>query len=1012
MEDYADIFRFIKAQGGPVKLKKLKEIFNDVTDLENVLEANKSWFWIRKITESNWEVKAKINVEFCALYLKGICNEKNCSALHVCKSFLLSRRFCKNPCKNGLTHNIKDIHNKSVLDKLKLDDYDMGLLRSSFPRLCDSFQDSGKCGMFFCGYLHLCLFYVQGKCQRECQFAARIGLSKQEVHGLTSRHNMKVFLTFGLFQEKRDVFITKILFQSESENDNQNKTVSGESQSGFDHNAESDGQKPNFRLCFAYLCRRCKEENLCPRLHLCKEYLIDPNKCPNDPCKRGFSHDPYDKNNLKIIKSKWKDLSDKRSILNSLREYFPRVCRSYDVEFCQIENCKRLHICRYFLFNACEKNNCTLSHNFNDDHNFKVFKSHNMVSLLNGKKEYIVSNVLVSRVYKPKKVRERFIAGEDSKAKETLQINLLSETPSSNELEELTNSGEKGCKQTVMLCNLYLDSKCNQGNNCQKLHICKEFLISFNKCPGVFCQLGLSHDPFDESNAKITRSKWHRDSSRKVINELRESFPRLCKKYEAGQCDGKFCKKLHICGDSVFNLCEKDYCSLSHDMADGHNTKVFRIYNLHGLLKQGQSVLLSNVLISKKFGKPEDNQQKLSTNLLKSAPSSSRDSVNSCSIFSDSYIEPVMNNLHTEKLNTMQSNLGKTNELYFRPDIPSLRDNSIKVNTDEIRKNYWKKISSVRLSISNESLATASHPSSLSNELKDYEIMTRRNLNTTNVCDLNINDTKFNEKIAITKPSIQDVSLYILNNFVEGYCLLNSNGLLSLFSKTTREDILKWFEMKQSYFRIRQCKDNSNRVYPCFVDVEPCTSYWSKGAAARCMKEKCGKFHICKQLISGEIHNSNSCTQNHSFADKTVMHLVKSNRLESYTDEQLLVLLRNRFPFVCSKYQTSSCAEGAKHCSMLHICQAFVTKTCSKVEGICKLSHQTSLTSNQAERIADEFHIPLANLQDLVLVKSTKQKAGINKFKGNLLLFLKYFIEKKVLVRCNLNVFSTVKSVA
>ena len=160
------------------------------------------------------------------------------------------------------------------------------------------------------------------------------------------------------------------------------------------------------------------------------------------------------------------------------------------------------------------------------------------------------------------------------------------------------------------------------------------------------------------------------------------------------------------------------------------------------------------------------------------------------------------------------------------------------------------------------------------------------------------------------------------------------------------------------------------------------------------MKEKCGKFHICKQLILGEIHNSNSCAQNHSFADKTVMHLVKTNKLESYTNEQLLVLLRNRFPFVCSKYQTHSCTEGEKHCSMLHICQGFVTKTCGKVEDICGLSHQTSLTSNQAERIADEFHIPLASLQNLVLVKSTKQKAGVTKFKGNLLPFLKYFREK------------------
>ena len=1002
MEEYVDIFNFIKSQGGVVKLKKLKEIFNQVTDLEDVLEANKSWFWISKITKSDWEVKAKINVELCAFYSKGLCIYKNCSALHICKSFLLSRKSCEKPCKYGLSHNTKDFHNKSVLDKLKLGNCGTGLLRSSFPRLCDSFQDSGKCGMFFCGYLHLCIFYVQRNCQKECQFAARIGLSKQEVHGLTSRHNMKVFSTFGLFQGKRDVFLTKILFHSESQDDNQNETGSEESEGDFDHNVESEEQKPNIRLCLAYLYRKCKEGNHCSRLHLCKEYLIDPNKCPNDPCKRGFSHDPYDKNNLKIIKSNWKDLSDERNILNALREYFPRVCRSYEVKFCRIENCKRLHICRYFLFDACQNNNCMLSHNFNDDHNFKVFESHNMTSLLNRKKECTVSNLLVSRVYKPKKVGERFIGGDESKTKKILQSNLLSEVSSSNELEEIKYSGEKGCKQTVMLCNLYLDSKCNQGNNCKKLHICKEFLISFNKCPGVVCQLGLSHDPFDESNVKITRSKWSKDSASKVIHELRESFPRLCKKYETSECDGKFCKKLHVCGDSLFSLCEKVDCSLSHDIAGNHNIKVFRNYNLYGLLKKGQSVLLSNILISKKFGKPEDIERRPNTNLLKSTPSSSRNSVNTCSIFSDNNIKPVTNNFLPEELKTRQSSSGKTNELYFGSDLPSLRDKLVKIGTDEIRKNNLKKIPSVELLVNNESLATVipSSSTSVSNKLKDSELMTSSkdrylDFHTTNVCDFNINDIKFNQKTAITKPSIEDVSLYILSNFVEGYCLLNSNGLHSLFPKESKEDILKWFEMKQSYFRISQCKDNSKRVYPCFVDVEPCTSYWSKGAAARCMKKKCGKFHICKQLISGEIHNSNSCAQNHSFAEKTVRHLVKCNKLESYTDEQLLVLLQNRFPFVCSKYQTCSCTEGEKYCSMLHICQGFVTKTCTKVEDICGFSHQTSLTSNQAERIADEFHIPLASLQNVVLVKSTKQIAGVTKFKGNLLSSLKYFREKK-----------------
>ena len=41
---------------------------------------------------------------------------------------------------------------------------------------------------------------------------------------------------------------------------------------------------------------------------------------------------------------------------------------------------------------------------------------------------------------------------------------------------------------------------------------------------------------------------------------------------------------------------------------------------------------------------------------------------------------------------------------------------------------------------------------------------------------------------------------------------------------------------------------------------------------------------------------------------------------------------------------------------MLHICQDFLTKKCSKTEDICGLNHETAPGSKQAERIVKEFH--------------------------------------------------------
>ena len=211
-------------EGGTTNLKQLGKAFNLGDDLKGVLEEYSSLFWISKITETDWEIRAKLDVELCSLYPQGIC-DGSCTSQHICKSFLLSGKFCKQPCKSGFSHDIRDSHNKTVLDGYNMDDYGMKLLRSSFPRLCASFQENGKCEKFFCCYLHLCIFFVQGKCQDKCQFAVKVGLSKQAVHWLTSPHNVKVFSSFDLFQRKRNILLANILFHAEFEDDCESEVI-------------------------------------------------------------------------------------------------------------------------------------------------------------------------------------------------------------------------------------------------------------------------------------------------------------------------------------------------------------------------------------------------------------------------------------------------------------------------------------------------------------------------------------------------------------------------------------------------------------------------------------------------------------------------------------------------------------------------------------------------------------------------------------------------------------------
>ena len=152
-------------------------------------------------------------------------------------------------------------------------------------------------------------------------------------------------------------------------------------------------------------------------------------------------------------------------------------------------------------------------------------------------------------------------------------------------------------------------------------------MISFNKCPSIICQYGFSHDLFDENKAKITKSKWTETDANKIIHFLRESFPHLCQNYEKGDCVGEYCHKVHICANSLYKICQTNYCPLSHDITDEHNSNIFKRYNLGFLLKWAKTHVLPNILVSNRSGNPANVLKSAYTDLSKSCQSVSRASL-------------------------------------------------------------------------------------------------------------------------------------------------------------------------------------------------------------------------------------------------------------------------------------------------------------------------------------------------------------------------------------------------
>ena len=75
------------------------------------------------------------------------------------------------------------------------------------------------------------------------------------------------------------------------------------------------------------------------------------------------------------------------------------------------------------------------------------------------------------------------------------------------------------------------------------------------------------------------------------------------------------------------------------------------------------------------------------------------------------------------------------------------------------------------------------------------------------------------------------------------------------------------------------------------------------------------------------------------------------------TNEQILILLRNRYPKVCKEYQNKQCTDGINFCQNLHIYLDLIVGKCKKSETLCGLLHENGLAGKQSARLMQEFNL-------------------------------------------------------
>lgn len=127
-----------------------------------------------------------------------------------------------------------------------------------------------------------------------------------------------------------------------------------------------------------------------------------------------------------------------------------------------------------------------------------------------------------------------------------------------------------------------------------------------------------------------------------------------------------------------------------------------------------------------------------------------------------------------------------------------------------------------------------------------------------------------------------------------------------------------------------------------------------------CKDPKCFRYHVCKHyLANGICPLGKKCRFSHSHSLKSSHNtrITKQLRLNSFSEEQLRVLISASVPEVCLDYNKPSrgCERGLR-CIGIHICKYFVMGNCRKGDD-CPLSHQNSLETPHSKLVLERYNL-------------------------------------------------------
>ena len=160
-------------------------------------------------------VKLITNVSICETHCSRTAScggDSNCTGLHICKFYLLEGN-CRfgGTCRYG--HDLTTAHNSRLLKENLLNEFSVDDIRyllklpenrtkTTTPRICKFYNNAAGCRQNEsgnCPFLHMCRYYLQGKCQfnKKCSRSHNIDTNAKSIlqkHGIDTAKPIKELL--------------------------------------------------------------------------------------------------------------------------------------------------------------------------------------------------------------------------------------------------------------------------------------------------------------------------------------------------------------------------------------------------------------------------------------------------------------------------------------------------------------------------------------------------------------------------------------------------------------------------------------------------------------------------------------------------------------------------------------------------------------------------------------------------------------------------------------------------